>query len=205
MVIDTFAKFAGLEGDAENDAGAVGRALDPLQDAAGDDMTFIIIHHERISGGSVVDAGRGSSNLPGGVDQILSIRRSDDMGRNVRKIQAEGRFEGETPDKSYITLDNGEYQLHSRDAATNAQHGTVTSVLPIAPEKGLSVKQVKEALDNTIDKAPSERTIRRNLEELHETNDVIKVEGSTRNGGDRYSLPQRGHVNNEDGINVDLG
>jgi hypothetical protein len=71
LVVDTLPQFAGVRGDAENNAGAALEAVAPLQVAAGDGLAVIVLRHERKSGGEVGDSGRGSSAYSGACDIVL--------------------------------------------------------------------------------------------------------------------------------------
>lgn len=99
LVVDTLLQFAGLQGEAENSAGAALAAIKPLQEAAAvHGLAVIIIRHERKSGGQVGDSGRGSSAFAGAVDVVLSIRRVEGNTRStMRELHALSRFDG-TPD-----------------------------------------------------------------------------------------------------------
>lgn len=51
LVIDTFPSWAGLRGDAENNAGDVLAALEPVQRAAKDGRAIVLVRHDRKGGG----------------------------------------------------------------------------------------------------------------------------------------------------------
>ena len=54
LVVDTLGQFAGIKGDAENNAGAALEAVGPLQEAAATDgLAVMILRHERKGGGDV--------------------------------------------------------------------------------------------------------------------------------------------------------
>jgi hypothetical protein len=99
LVVDTLPQFAGLQGDAENSAGAALAAVQPLQEAAAAHyLGIIVVRHERKSGGQVGDSGRGSSAFAGAVDIIVSIRRAEGSSRpELRELHALSRFD-DTPD-----------------------------------------------------------------------------------------------------------
>lgn len=98
LVVDTLPQFAGMRGDAENNAGETLAALQPLQAAAASGLAVMVCRHERKSGGDVGDYGRGSSAFAGAVDVVLSLRRAEGAARpTIRHIHALSRFD-ETPD-----------------------------------------------------------------------------------------------------------
>ena len=99
LVVDTLGQFAGVRGDAENNAGAALEAVAPLQEAAAvDGLGVIILRHERKGGGEVGDSGRGSSAFAGAVDVVLRLRRQEGGGARpgVRVLDALSRFD-QTP------------------------------------------------------------------------------------------------------------
>jgi hypothetical protein len=103
LVVDTLPQWAGLSGDSENDSGTAIEAMNPLQFAAAQGLSVIVVRHERKSGGEISDAGRGSSAFGGVVDVILSLRRCDGGTSNRRVLQAVSRFH-ETPISTVIEL-----------------------------------------------------------------------------------------------------
>ena len=103
IIVDTFGPWAGLEGDSENDAGAVLAALEPVQAAAAKHaLAFLLSRHDRKSGGSVGLSGRGSSAFAGAADIVMRYRRPDGKGRATQRvIDALSRF-SETPDSQIV-------------------------------------------------------------------------------------------------------
>jgi hypothetical protein len=91
LIVDTWDKWTGLKGDAENNAGAILEALEPLVHAAGSDLAVLICAHQRKSFGEFGEAVRGSNALTGGVDVVIELERprSDALaGDGVRVLQA---------------------------------------------------------------------------------------------------------------------
>ncbi|MCA9316111.1 MAG: AAA family ATPase [Planctomycetes bacterium] len=75
IVIDTMAFWMNLADNAENDAGAMTRALRPLQAAADAGHLVLIVHHTgKVPGQEGGYRARGSSALPGGVDSTFEMR-----------------------------------------------------------------------------------------------------------------------------------
>ncbi|MGA8678396.1 MAG: hypothetical protein WB621_24530, partial [Candidatus Acidiferrales bacterium] len=94
--IDTLGQFSGLAGDSENNAGDALKALRPLQQAAKENIAVIIVRHERKSGGTVGDSGRGSSAFSGAADIVMSVRRPEgNQAASVRLIQTLSRFDAQ--------------------------------------------------------------------------------------------------------------
>lgn len=106
LVVDTFAALAGLQGDEENDAGAVLHALEPLQAAADRGLAVLIVAHQRKAGGRHGSAVRGSNALIGAVDVVTELGRSG--GQNARLLTAVSRF-GATPSRLPLELTDEGY------------------------------------------------------------------------------------------------
>ena len=102
--MDTLAVFAGLKGDAVNNAVDALAAMDPLKVAAQQhELSVEIVRHDRKGGGAVGESGRGSSAFTGEVDISLSIRRAEANQPTRRKLEARRRFD-ETPEELLIEL-----------------------------------------------------------------------------------------------------
>jgi hypothetical protein len=101
IVVDTFAAWAALGPDQENNAGAIQAALDPLVAAAQRDLAVLLVHHARKNGGDGGVAVRGSSALTGGVDAILELDRGE---ATTRVLEAVGRW-AQTPARLVVDRD----------------------------------------------------------------------------------------------------
>jgi AAA domain len=119
LMIDTWDKWTGLKGDAENNAGAILEALEPLVGAAGTGLSVLICAHQRKSLGDFGEAVRGSNALTGGVDVVMELERPRSealAGDGVRMLQAVSRFAG-TPEEVVIALGVDGYEARG-DALT---------------------------------------------------------------------------------------
>jgi hypothetical protein len=112
LVVDTFDKWTGLRGDAENNAGDVLAALEPLQLAASQDLAVLIVAHQRKSAGEHGEAVRGSNALTGAVDVIVELERpapSLSAGKGARLLRAVSRFVS-TPEEIVVELEAAGYR-----------------------------------------------------------------------------------------------
>ncbi len=95
VIIDTFAAWAGLRGEEENQVGAVQNALVPLQQATSEGLTFLITHHtnkdQHATGPGKI---RGSSAFSGAVDGFLILRKEGGEESPLRSLTGEGRGDG---------------------------------------------------------------------------------------------------------------
>lgn len=150
LVVDTLSQFAGLRGDAENNAGDALKAIEPLQAAAASGLAVVLARHERKSGGEVGDSARGSSAFGGAVDVILSLRRPDggNASPNVRVLHALSRF-SETPSTLTIELtEDGYVSLGSEGAvAVRRAREAILDVAPAAPEDAMTLEELRKAAE----------------------------------------------------------
>jgi DNA-binding transcriptional ArsR family regulator len=115
LVIDTWDKWTGLRGDAENKSGDVLEALEPLADAAASGLAVLVIAHQRKSGGEFGEAVRGSNALTSGVDVVLELERpsaSLETREGTRILRAVSRFSA-TPDELIAVLVDDRYEVES--------------------------------------------------------------------------------------------
>lgn len=94
LIIDTLPQFAGLVGDAENNAGDALRAVEPLRAAAHAGLAVLVTRHDRKAGGELGEAGRGSSAFAGAFDTLISLRRREAGRPTLRSLTATSRFRG---------------------------------------------------------------------------------------------------------------
>lgn len=93
IVVDTFARWAGLTGDAEHSAGHVQAAMEPLLGAARTGLAVLLVHHQRKAGGEGGDAIRGSTALPAAVDVVMEYERpARPASRRHRQVTTTGRW-----------------------------------------------------------------------------------------------------------------
>jgi hypothetical protein len=90
LIVDTFPGLAGLQGEQENDAGAIGERLRPLQVAAGEGLSVLFLHHMNGQGQP-----RGSKAFRGIVDTSIRLYRQGND--NSFRLDAESRFPAATP------------------------------------------------------------------------------------------------------------
>ncbi len=133
LIVDTLPAFAGIRGDAENDAGAALAAIEPLQVAAADGLAVVVVRHARKAGGEVGESGRGSSAFTGAVDVVLQLARQATAARpTIRVLTALSRFD-ETPPEAVIELTDAGYVLLG-DVAAVAFDEARRGILDVVPE-----------------------------------------------------------------------
>jgi hypothetical protein len=109
LIVDTWDKWTGLQGDEESKAGATIAAMEPLYGAAADGLAVVIATHQRKAGGSHGEAVRGSNALVGAVDIVAELERApEELGPNVRVLRSESRFSS-TPEELVCELTDDGY------------------------------------------------------------------------------------------------
>jgi hypothetical protein len=140
LIVDTLPAFAGIRGDAENDAGAALAAIEPLQVAAAGGLAVVVVRHERKGGGDIGDSARGSSAFTGAVDIVLRLGRQENPVRpTIRTLAALSRFD-ETPPELLIELTDDGYVLLGDEAAVAFAEArcAIVDILLKAPAPGLT-------------------------------------------------------------------
>lgn len=166
LVVDTLPQFAGLQGDAENSAGAALAAIKPLQEAAAvHGLAIIVVRHERKSGGQVGDSGRGSSAFAGAVDVVASLRRVEGNSRpTLREIHALSRFDA-TPDVLVVELTERGYVSRGTRAAV-AEAEAREAILDAASADASGAMSLDELLAETgMGRTTAQNAIGRLLED----------------------------------------
>ncbi|MEJ7763155.1 MAG: AAA family ATPase [Thermomicrobiales bacterium] len=192
VVVDTLAHWAGLKGDAENNAGAALEAVGPLLAAAADGLGVVVLRHERKSGGDVGDSARGSSAFGGAVDIVVQVSRSEGNARpTLRKLTSLSRFD-ETPDEQMVELtEAGEY-VSRGDGAAVAHAEALAAVMMAVPDREGFAAEEKDILEAT---GIARATARRALEELIRDGKVVRVGDGKRGSPYRFwrsGSPQKG-------------
>lgn len=110
-VVDTLSFWGALPAEREKDAGAAQEVMEPLIEAAGEELAIVLLHHQRKGGGEDGEAIRGSGALAGAADVLLELERpsGDKAPPRQRVLFALGRYPG-TP--AALVIDH--------DAATGA-------------------------------------------------------------------------------------
>ena len=183
LVVDTLPKFAGLRGDAENNAGDADEAMEPLQIGANDGLAVVLARHERKAGGEVGDSGRGSTAFGGGVDIVLSLKRQKGGSRpGVRELSALSRFD-ETPEMLVIELTNEGYvALGDERAVVQADaRRDVLAALPNAPEAAVRIRDLVARAGGA-----SRTTVQRVLDDLLTQGAAAQVGDGVRGDPYRY-------------------
>jgi hypothetical protein len=111
FVVDTLPQFAGLRGDAENNAGDALEAIEPLQLLAAKGFAVLVTRHDRKAGGEVGESARGSGAFTGAVDIVLALGREPASSRpTMRHLGCLSRFDETEPDL-VIELVAGRYEV----------------------------------------------------------------------------------------------
>jgi predicted ATP-dependent serine protease len=178
LVVDTFDRWTGLRGDAENAAGAVNEALEPLQYAAASGLAVLLSSHQRKATGEFGEAVRGSTALTGGVDVVVELERPSralQLGSQARVLRAVSRFSS-TPEELYVQLDeHGFVRIESPEQVRgDAERDRVLTVLEQA-----DVPTTADAIAAELELPKS--TIRRHVGTLLDRGAVIRTGAGKKN------------------------
>ena len=174
LIVDTLPDWAGITGEAENNAGDALAAMAPLQMAASGGLAVLPVRHDRKGGGEIGDSARGSSAFGGAMDIILGLRRADSPGHeNRRVLMGVGRFDG-TPDEITIELTDGHYRLlgSGLDVERREAKTLLFAILPEAGSRGLTVDEILE-----VGGEQHRATLNRALKESLERGEICRQRG----------------------------
>jgi len=135
LIVDTLPQFAGLRGDAENNAGDALEAIGPLQLLAADGFAILVTRHDRKAGGEVGESARGSGAFTGAVDIVLALGRETQASRpTMRHLGCLSRFE-ETERDLVIELVGARYEVigTSAEALAAAAREKLLGALSVEP------------------------------------------------------------------------
>lgn len=149
VIVDTLGQWAGIKGDAENDAGSALAAVQPLQEAAANhNLAVVALRHERKAGGDVGESARGSSAFAGSVDSIFRLRRPEgnQVKPNLRVLDALSRF-SDIPEQMVLELTDDGFLAHGDGAhlAFNQALKAVTDAAPMDRGEALAADALFEA------------------------------------------------------------
>ncbi len=135
FVVDTLPQWAGIRGDAENDAGAALAAIEPLQAAAAGGLAVALVRHERKGGGDVGESGRGSTAFTGAVDIVVRLAQPlNPVRETIRQLSILSRFDG-APNDLMIELTEDGYEVLGEEAAVvfASARNDLADILPDHP------------------------------------------------------------------------
>jgi hypothetical protein len=143
LVVDTFSNWARIAD--ENKASEMLAAFLSLDRAIAEGIGVWVESHERKSGGSIDQAGRGSNALAGKVGTIVGLRRpAGNYPDTYREIEVVGRH---CCFKQIINLSDSDYVVMGSTSAVKTEHLTkkVCDLLPDKPEQALTLQQLEKA------------------------------------------------------------
>ncbi len=185
LVVDTFAAWVGLRGDEETKPGAVLEAILPLQEAAGDGLAVLLVHHQRKAAGAYGEAIRGSSALAGAVDVVVELERlpaaAQAEGR-ARVLHAVSRYSG-TPEEVALELTEEGYRAVGDVSALRGRSEAERLREALLDLGGGTVPELVDATEL------KEATARRRLDEMLETGEVER-QGTGKRGDPFRFVPR---------------
>ncbi len=178
LVIDSMSWWAALPPEAENDAGAVQQAVEPLLAATAQGVAVLVLHHVDKENGEL----RGSTALGAVADIIITLRR-DPSAPERRRLEATGRFQA-TPESVLIELRGNAYVALGTPAAVCAQARDEQVLAALAVEEPLTLDQITARTG-----LPKQR-VAEALRRLVARGDVTRTGRGTRGEPHRYQPAQ---------------
>ena len=167
FVVDTLSGFWNVTD--ENNASFVSSALLPINELLEKNISVLLVHHFRKSGGTEGVATRGSGALGSYADILIEFSRLEGENPNdpQRQLRNFSRFE-ETPTEVVIEMVDGEYITRGTKAEVSKE-ARVKKVLLILndSEQGLTTKEITENWDpEEYGSRPTKRTVRNYIDSL---------------------------------------
>ena len=180
VVFDTLTRWAKVKPDQENDAGAAGLVMAPLERLRMARLAVLGVFHERKSGGDISDATRGSSAFGGAADILLSLRNPETNGHPTRRVLSSvGRFDD--PGEWVMDLIDGLYVLQSDDGSMDIERSHYKErVRQLLLDANLAGPSLFAALGVE----PTNKTARRALEDMRADYEILRLGSGKR--GDPY-------------------
>lgn len=121
VVVDNLSLWAGIAGDEENEAGVALQTLRVIEQMTGAGLAVFAIRHARKGGGSISEAGRGSSAIAGGFDVLVQVKGDKVPQRRI--IEATGRVFAKEPPPLVVELagDGGFQYVREGGRASTAE------------------------------------------------------------------------------------
>lgn len=166
FIVDTLSGFWNVKD--ENNAAEVDSALLPLNELLEKQISVLLVHHFRKSGGQEGVASRGSGALGSRADVLVEFTRleSSSADDTHRVLRSYSRFD-ETPVESVIELVNGEYIARGtrNEVKKEAKHKVVLNILEANGSQ--TAQEIVTNWDTDLyGTKPQIRTIRNYLKDL---------------------------------------
>lgn len=113
LMLDSFAKVAGLTGEQENQAGTIQEAFDQIHEIVPEDIATALVHHASKSEKTGTHITRGSTAWAGAVDTFIAFTKPQ-RSSAVRRLEWTGRH-AEYPQPALIELKRDQYLITNLD------------------------------------------------------------------------------------------
>ena len=151
LIVDTFSRWAGMGGEAENSAGSVQEAWKPFAIAKEAGLATTVLHHTRKSGGRHGEGIRGSNAIAALPDILLELARTGGEDDTARVLNANSRYRS-TPDALGLSFTGDDYQVTS-DVSTLRLTRRQQDVLEALADGPLTRQEIADRLDVGISAA----------------------------------------------------
>jgi hypothetical protein len=164
VVIDNLSLWAGIRGEEENEAGVALETLRVIERLTGAGLAVVAVRHARKGGGSLNEAGRGSSAIAGGMD-ILAQIKGEKRARH-RLLQVTGRVFAEEPHDLVIELgSDGRYHYVGEGGLIDRADArrTILALLPETEEEAMMEAVIISACQHAGIGKPTAQALLRGL------------------------------------------
>ncbi|MEZ5125317.1 MAG: DnaB-like helicase N-terminal domain-containing protein [Thermoleophilia bacterium] len=194
VVVDNLSLWAGIEGDEENDAGVALATLRVIERLTGCGLAVLVLRHARKGGGSISEAGRGSSALAGGFDVLLHLK--GDAHPRRRQLSVTGRvFAAEPPDWVIEMDDAGRYRSVGSVGAVKERdlREMLLGLLPATKEEAITEATIIEHCQaNGIGKPKAQDVLRELCDENDPERPCERAKGAGSASSRAYGYWRRG-------------
>lgn len=175
VIIDTISTFWPVRDEGNNPE--LDAALIPLNAFLVKNISVMLIHHFRKSGGTEGTATRGGGGLGSRADILLEFTRkeAENVNSTQRVLKSYSRFE-ETPQELVIELVNNEYKALGtvNEVSKEAKYKILMNTMQ-EQNQPLTITEIVDSWDiDSYGKTPTNRTIRRYIDALLKDGRVLQ-------------------------------
>jgi hypothetical protein len=175
VVIDNLSLWAGIGGEEENDAGVALATLHVVERLTGGGLAVVALRHARKGGGTINEAGRGSSAIAGGFD-ILALLKGDLRPRR-RVLETTGRIFSAEPLPLTVELDDaGRYRLVGEGSVV-CRTDARAFLLDFLPEEESDALSEAALLDAASEEQLGKSIVQEELRKLVKTKTIRRERG----------------------------
>jgi len=164
VMIDNLSLWAGISGSDENEAGFALETMRVIEQMTGAGLGVLSLRHTRKGGGTISEAGRGSSAIAGGFDILLRLLTHTQPSR--RLIEATGRVFARQPKNLLIELTDDERYVFVAEGNSTAPQDARRLILELLPDSSENAWTEARLLDACRERGVGKSTVQKELRRL---------------------------------------